>query len=33
VHWVYTARTGSAGDPNSTPEDDVAEVLADAAAQ
>lgn len=31
VHWVYTARSGSAGDPNDTPEDDVADVLADAA--
>lgn len=31
LHWVYTGRSGSAGDPNSTPEDDVARVLADAA--
>jgi uncharacterized protein YcbK (DUF882 family) len=31
VHWVYTGRAGSAGDPNSAPEDDVAAVLADAA--
>lgn len=31
VHWVYSGRSGSAGDPNTTPEDDVADVLADAA--
>lgn len=31
LHWVYTARSGSAGDPNPTPEDDVAAVLAEAA--
>lgn len=31
VHWVYTGRSGSAGDPNTPPEDDVADALADAA--
>ncbi|MEZ4393694.1 MAG: DUF882 domain-containing protein [Polyangiales bacterium] len=31
LHWAYTGRSGSAGDPNPTPEDDVAAVLAEAA--